>query len=534
MRCELARRGISDRLDAEHATAESNRALDDHLSTCTSCRRFARDARRVRASVRLRVAEPVPDLVQPIMAAVRAGPAPGPAVEAHPASIEAPDSRIPFDPPTPRPRGAWRRLTPVAAALLAGVVIGSLLVGGPWPSDDGPPAAVALSTRILARAERVTTVRARYTLTERNFAFEVPEREFDVRLAFEAPERLSLEVRDRTATYPDASWIRNDVSYVVNRSRSALAAPSACPLNLPRACPRRTVLVHDRPPFSSATPLPLDLVLPVNVFGGGGPVQREPGGNVLGRPTERVVLPYEQAAPLFSFLRIGGRWRPYYAHDRVELWLEKGSWFPLRATITATPSEDRFFWEQRFELPHEHAGRPLLRLAATRVVDQPSPPRTFRVSPVGSAVSEGARPLAAGALDIEAESLAGRAIEAAGMDLYRTTTAGEGDGREVVVSSVRGLQWLTIGVARSWNGPEPLGVGDGAQLVRLGDGGVAYLDETRRADRRISIHTPTLDLVLASNLPQERLLEIASAVHLRGKRVPGGQLAPAGPPVEGA
>src|SRR5687767_4751985 len=67
MRCGLAQLELSARMDGEHVEARTSAAVDDHVADCVRCRSFATKAARVRASVRIRAAEPVPDLVGRIM-----------------------------------------------------------------------------------------------------------------------------------------------------------------------------------------------------------------------------------------------------------------------------------------------------------------------------------------------------------------------------------------------------------------------------------------------------------------------------------
>src|SRR5439155_23712510 len=80
---ERARALISERMDGEALPNRVIVPLDRHVKTCPSCAAFAEGAQRLRAAARFRVAAAVPDLVDPIMAAVaterRAGLArPGP------------------------------------------------------------------------------------------------------------------------------------------------------------------------------------------------------------------------------------------------------------------------------------------------------------------------------------------------------------------------------------------------------------------------------------------------------------------------
>lgn len=77
MRCDDCREAISAGLDGEALPGEEA-ATAAHLDGCADCRRFADRAARVTRLTRTRLAEPVPDLVAAVTAAVpqRPGPAP--------------------------------------------------------------------------------------------------------------------------------------------------------------------------------------------------------------------------------------------------------------------------------------------------------------------------------------------------------------------------------------------------------------------------------------------------------------------------
>jgi predicted anti-sigma-YlaC factor YlaD len=68
MRCDLAHEAISARLDGELPPLE-DAALDAHLEGCVACQSHARALAGLHRSLRIRPAEPVPDLTGAIMAA---------------------------------------------------------------------------------------------------------------------------------------------------------------------------------------------------------------------------------------------------------------------------------------------------------------------------------------------------------------------------------------------------------------------------------------------------------------------------------
>jgi len=69
MDCGDARTEISARLDGE-ASAAARKDLDAHLGACAGCRAYAAEVAAVHRSVRLRAAEPVPDLTAGILSAI--------------------------------------------------------------------------------------------------------------------------------------------------------------------------------------------------------------------------------------------------------------------------------------------------------------------------------------------------------------------------------------------------------------------------------------------------------------------------------
>jgi predicted anti-sigma-YlaC factor YlaD len=71
MRCEECRESVSARLDGEVNELGSD-AIDVHLLGCTECREFERSAIALHRSLRVRPAEPVPDLTAAILAKVPA------------------------------------------------------------------------------------------------------------------------------------------------------------------------------------------------------------------------------------------------------------------------------------------------------------------------------------------------------------------------------------------------------------------------------------------------------------------------------
>ncbi len=103
MNCDQSREAISARLDGEEP-GQPEAALDAHLAGCGDCQAFALGAGDLHRSLRVRAAEPVPDLSAAILQAVPRGDGD---------AIAAPGS-------PPRPAVAWLRygLTVVGLTML--------------------------------------------------------------------------------------------------------------------------------------------------------------------------------------------------------------------------------------------------------------------------------------------------------------------------------------------------------------------------------------------------------------------------------
>src|SRR5688500_11368268 len=160
MRCDVAERELSARLDGDVAGG-SGALLDAHLETCSRCRTFLDRAERIRETVRLEPVGPMPDLVPRIMERV---------------GIER----------LRRVTPEWHRLAAsfAAAALAAAVVAGSL----PGLRQGSPSAVAADLPRLVAEAAAdVEGYVGTFSITERNFHPQVPERRFDLKVAFHAP-----------------------------------------------------------------------------------------------------------------------------------------------------------------------------------------------------------------------------------------------------------------------------------------------------------------------------------------------------------
>ena len=161
MNHEQAERLLSARIDGERLATRQTVALEHHLEACAECRAFERGAYRLREAARFEVAPAVPDLVDEVMAAVRTDAKPSGLRVVRPARL-------------PR-RRLLPRLAPVAAALLIGVLIGSLVVGGPWQrSQTGSALAAAeIAGGISAAAANLDAYQATFSIHELNMSTDV-------------------------------------------------------------------------------------------------------------------------------------------------------------------------------------------------------------------------------------------------------------------------------------------------------------------------------------------------------------------------
>jgi Putative zinc-finger len=503
---EQAERLLSARIDGERLSTRASASLEQHLETCAECRAFERGAYRLREAARFEVAPAVPDLVDQVMTAVGA-------------EGERLVSRLRVVRPAGSPRRSiLPRLAPVAAALVVGALIGSLVVGGPWqrPETGSALAATEVTEGISAAAVRLDAYRATFAIDERNLSPEVPERHLTMRVSFESPERFRLDVVDRTV-YPMAATPTN-LRLVVDGSTWYAAGPAPCPT---ATCPQRESVVRNRLPFSTAAPIPTDLVLPISTLADADRLTVLGRGTVLGRPAVRVEVPFERAEPLFPFLAIGGDWRPFFPNDRVRIWLDERNWFPLRWDVYPATGAERDAWALRFGLPDEPSLRPVFSVRALRVSLDTPDAGAFDIPPTNSSQDQGARVVELGdvqrAIGFEpvAPSMVG------GLDRYRVVLPRD-DAGGTLVSYADGLAYLNLGETRSWNGDAPFGpVGVQAEEISLNGGGVAYYEPASRDHgRRVSIHAAGTDLYLESNLPRSELLAAAAALPVQGLPMP--------------
>jgi hypothetical protein len=499
MNCRHAQRAISALMDGAHLPASERGAVESHVAGCAACRSFADGSVRVRTAVRIRSAEAVPDLTDQIMARVAGAPAPS--------AFTAVRRGRPV-------RG--QRFLPLVAAVVAGLLVGSTLVGGPWASRSQTATASEIVQAIRRAAPSIDAFQGSFQITERGLAPDVPVRELSMDVAFLAPQRFRLDVRDATA-YPNDAWTPTNIDYVEDMPATSLSGPTGCPGSLPPTdCPPTRETVTRSTPYSAAAPLPADLIAPIATFGTVDGVRIQGEETVDGHDTVRATMSFARAEPLFSFLRLGGTWRPFFAGDLVTVWLDATGWYPVRIEVTPSPDPERRSWEMRFGLPHEPLDEPILLVELVSVSSTAPDPSVFaipglrstRVAPADAAQVLGYAPVT--------PSSTGQ------LSLASVVAPRSGTSPSSVLVYADGLDYLRIGEDPSWSGAEPFGsIGADAQRVALpGVGPALYAPAADGVDRRLAIHAANTDLYLESNLPRDELLAISSSLNVRAGQLP--------------
>jgi len=512
--CERARRAISERMDGERLSPRLTAAVERHVADCTACAAFEAGAWKLREAARFEVAPAVPDLVDSIMASVQRE-----RQERAPTRLRLlPGGRA------RRPLLPDRiRLAPVAAALAVGLVVGSLAVGGPWQRPEGLSVDAAEVTRgVAAAATTLSSYQARFAVTEYHFAPDVPVREFSMNVWFQAPERFRLDVVDHTQ-YPSKDVTPTDLELIVNGSSWYSLGPSACPIDV---CPPRQTVVENRVPFSSTTPAPTDLILPVTSLADANQLEVVGRGNLLGRPAIEVRLPFDLAEPLFPFLSLGGSWRPFFGSDQVDLWLDATSWLPLSYAVYPAGGRERDEWALRFGLPSESPDQPIFQVVALSVDRQPPGAGTFRIPQTSGGTDQGAKPVS---IFQASEETGFRPIEPEnvdGLSMYQVVlppaSTSKGEPPQTLITYSKGLAWLKLGETRGWTSNTLYGpVSLQAQEVSLANGSVAYYEPaTADHGRRLSIHAVGTDLYVETNLSRDMLLNVAGSLRVTGIPIP--------------
>ena len=469
LRHEEVREAVSARLDGE-LDPETERAVIEHLDSCESCREYEQQLSAVKRAVALQPAVAVPDLSDRIITRVSAE-----------RSGRLRERRVRF------------RIAIAAAAITALVLASSSLPNG----DRSPGVALAseVARDVRAAAERLSTYRASFSIIERGWHRLVPVRNFAADVWFKAPEDFRLRIRDLT-DYPKGAWPTNDVDLVADPHRWSITETTSCPTAALPTCgiqperARRTVT--NRQPFDGTTALPTDIIVPLESVAGADGLRVVGSDNIAGREAYHVVLPYWQAVPLVRSLEAGGSWRPFNSNDQVDLWLDRDSWFPLRFTVTPASG-----------------GVAALEVNATSLSEPAIGGGVFRV-PHSAGKNGGFRE----------RTHPPASIELGGLPLYRAGRVGT----RYVRSYASGMSWLKV----TSEPPSRPGLAILSEALEPVDGGVAYYEPSSdMLRRRLDIFGTKTHLVVETNLPKQRLIDVAATQDEEGHayrklRVAGG------------
>jgi Putative zinc-finger len=497
MRCDDVTEDISYALDGA-VEADYLKQVDAHLSTCASCRAFRESALRARQHLRYEVVTDVPDVEAAVLDAVR----------------RQPPRRLPV---LRRPRRSLGWLAP-AAALLAGIVAGATFIG--LRADRSPDVAGAadLSSRVLAAQLRVDGLSAEVAITERGWHPDVPLRTYRGRLGYRAPESLAITLQD-TSAYPSKAWHPNEVTAVVDRDQSWRSGPAACPREAQPSCTPdqlRILGATEREPFPDAAPAPLDLVVPVGSFAGGGESASLGERHVARRPAVGVEVTVAQIAPLLDGILGSGNWRELHATDRVRVWLDRRSLVPLRLEVFAAQSRERDRWAAHRGYSDDPDSA-IFEMRLSGIRTDTSDPTQFPQAPEGVfARSQGFRDLPPDRVEAPAP-----ARLPPGMTEHRAGVVETPNGPGVAVRTWSdGRAWLKLRATREWPGGRLFGdVGGPVRAVDLGAAGIAYVGD---GGRRVALHGVGTDAVVTGTVGKAALLEVASSLGIRGEPVPAG------------
>jgi Putative zinc-finger len=502
VRCDDARAAISLRLDGELPDGADVRAVDEHADACAECSRFERHAERVRSALRLEALGAVPDLAPAVLADVGPRENPGrPAVT---------DGGHPL-----RSASRPRRPLVVAAALaaIAGLATGVAFVGlGPEPRS---PAAADLPDRVLAAQAGIESLDARFQLVEGDGTTGDPwERELEGRLVYEAPESLALTVSDQWSTDADLRLVVNGERWWQSTVRACFPRPdwTGCP----DAARRWVRSVQGREPFSESSPVPLELINPVDGFT---PAASRPAGlgtrTIAGRRAVGVAVTAAQMGPFLDGLSTGAHLRAVHPGDPVDLWLDDEHLVPLEVRVRAASDPDRARWASG-QGATDRAGETVLRFTVTSVtINGPIADDAFATSagivpdqvldagfrqgggsggPFPSDLPEGFRPYRSG------------------------TITGTGGPTIAVDSWTDGRAWLAVRSTREWPGGRLFGgLGTSVRTVDLGDAGVAYMSDD---GKKVALHGDDIDVVVSGSVAPDELRAVATSLGVTGLGVP--------------
>ncbi|MDQ3916582.1 MAG: hypothetical protein M3323_14830, partial [Actinomycetota bacterium] len=382
----------------------------------------------------------------------------------------------------------------LGAAAAAAVLLGASLPWGQDPRDAAAAGEIASGVRAAART--LETYEATFEIDERGWHRAVRERRMTAHVVFDAPERFRLEVTDHT-DYPAGKWPSNDSLVVANGHRWWIREATSCPTAALPACSVVTVErrgIAGRQPFDGTTALPTDIVVPLETIASSGAFEVTGRQTLLGRKAHHVVLDYRRAVPLVGAIQAGGSWRPFRADDRVDVWVDAETWFPLRFTVSRAAGE-----------------RVLLDVRATRFSSPDALPRSaFDARRPGLFKPGGWKERSPSAVP---DVLVPR--DTAGLGPHRAGTTADG---KWIVSYARGMTWLKVsgGDARR----SDLGYLLTAEEIHRDASWLYYQPAAEALKRRVDLFAGGRHVQLESNLAREELLRIAASLELDGAKLP--------------
>jgi hypothetical protein len=502
VRCDDARPAMSLRLDGELPEGADVHAVDEHADACAECSRFERQADRVRAALRFEAVGAVPDLAPAVLADLEPRQSPG-----DPAGGDGGHPR--------RSITRQRRPMVVAAALaaIAGLAAGVAFVG--LGAEPRSPAAADLPDRVLAAQAGIESLDARFQLVDADATGDRWERRLEGRLVYEAPESLALTLGDPWAAESDRRLVVNGERWWQSTVRAC--SPSPDWTGCPDAARRWVRSVRGREPFSESSPVPLELINPVDGFT---PAASKLAGlgsrTIAGRRAVGVAVTAAQMGPLLDGLSTDAHLRAVHPGDPVELWLDDEHLVPLEVTVRAAGDPDRVRWASGRGAT-DQAGDTVLRFTVTSVaINGPIADDAFatpaRIVP-DEALDAGFRPRGGPAGPVPAD-LPG------GFRSYRSgTISGHGGPRIAVDSWTDGRAWLAVRSTREWPGGRLFGgLGTSVRTIDLGDAGVAYVSDD---GRKVALHGDGLDVVVSGSVAPHELRAVAASLGVTGLRVPG-------------
>lgn len=484
MRCDAVQRILSDRLDTS-VPEDSAGAADEHVTGCSRCADFEAQLQAFRRELRVGVLEPPPDIAGAVRVRLQ---------EQRPVRART-SSRV--------------RWVQAAAVFLVAFALGAAAIGLQGPRHVG---AAELSELVHAGQHQVQSLQAQVAVEERGWHPDVPDRAYAGTLAYEAPETLTLQLRDETG-YPSDDWRPNDVTLVVDDVTAWSRARVGCPRTaLPDCMPDapRTTIVTGREPFDPTEPVPLDLVVPVASFGTATTAADANTATVDGRRAVEVTVPVAQLQPMLDGILTLGAWRELHPSDLATVALDSQYGVPLRVEVTASSTTTREQWAATLGYD-DRPGDVLWRWTLTDVAvngtsSAPTP------APPGDGDVTVDRGFEAGAGTHADEVTADVPVN---LSTHRAGTIGEVE----VASWFDGRAWLRIRVHPDWERPRLFGRrgGELVERVALPSGGVAYVAE---GGTEVFLHGDEVDVAIAGSVTPGQLREVADQLDVQGLAVP--------------